>query len=678
MGDATIQYTTTSTSVKDVQSSRSDSLEKIEPAFQVENEGLLNEEDKSDSLSDSSDSDEPYQERPAWDNKFQYIMAALGFAVGLGNIWRFPYLCQKNGGGAFLIPYFVMLVLEGYPLYFLELAVGQSIRKGAVGVWSSINPQLVGVGFASIVVSLLIGLYYNMILAWTLFYLFNSFRSKLAWAECPSDNGTVVHECAVSSSTAYFWYRETLDISGSIEEGGVANWKMVISLFVAWLLVFFGIMKGIKSSGKVMYFATIFPYVILIAFFVRGMTLEGAAAGVVHMFKPDITRLIDPVVWREAATQIFFSLGLGYGAIIAYSSYNPYHNNCKKDALFVATANSMTSVFACITVFSVLGFKANLATKECMEMNRLTVLTAFPESSIMKNSTYDEFILHMDELNSTYPDVFQNLSITNKECSIEEELKEIGQGTGLAFIAFAETILSFPCAPVWAVLFFFMLLCIGMSSEFGILQAFITMVLDFGYKISKLKLTSALCFGMFLIGLIFTTRSGSYFLDIFDTYSATFGLVTVALFETIAVSWVYKLENFENDIHHMINTKPGLYWKISWKFSCPIIMVVILIASFVGMVLDPPSYYAWNEATGLKDKLQYPGWAVFIIILLISSSMICIPLFAALVRYNIFDPKWIGVNKYGKNRRTEQKENDEIGVSESATPLNLNATNNKV
>ncbi|XP_077965709.1 sodium- and chloride-dependent transporter XTRP3-like [Styela clava] len=674
MGDANTSAYETTTCNGGVKSSRSDSLEKIDP-FAVEQEGLLTEEDKSDSSSDSSDSDGQMKERPAWDNKFQYIMAALGFAVGLGNIWRFPYLCQKNGGGAFLIPYFVMLFLEGYPLYFLELAVGQSMRKGAVGVWSHIHPQLVGVGFASIVVSLLIGLYYNMILAWTLFYLFNSFRSELPWAKCPENNGTIVHECAVSSSTAYFWYRDTLDISGSIEEGGVANWKMVVSLFIAWVLVFFGIIKGIKSSGKVMYFATIFPYVILIAFFVRGMTLEGAAAGVVHMFKPDLTRLVDPVVWREAATQIFFSLGLGYGAIIAYSSYNPYNNNCKKDALFVASANSLTSVFACITVFSVLGFKANLATKECMEVNRQTVLTAFPESYFIKNSSYVEFLQHMDELNSTYPDIFQNLSISNKNCSIEEELKEIGQGTGLAFIAFAETILSFPGAPVWAVLFFFMLLCIGMSSEFGILQAFITMVLDFGYKVSKLKLTSALCLSMFIIGLIFTMRSGSYFLDIFDGYSATFGLVSVALFETIAVAWVFKLENFENDIERMIHSKPGLYWRISWKYTCPFIMVVILIASFVDMFLNPPSYYAWNKDTGTKDELTYPPWAVFIIVLLILSSMLCIPLFAALVRFGIFDPKWIGVNSYGRNKRAEQNDNDDIGVTESATPLNLNSTN---
>uniref|UniRef100_H2YRE5 Transporter n=1 Tax=Ciona savignyi TaxID=51511 RepID=H2YRE5_CIOSA len=509
--------------------------------------------------------------RPAWDNKLQYLMAALGFAVGLGNIWRFPYLCKKNGGGAFLIPYVIMLFVEGYPLYYLELAVGQKIRKGTIGVWTHIHPMLGGVGIASNVISLLIGLYYNMILGWALFYFFNSFQANLPWATCPRINAThAIPECELSSPTNYFWYRDTLDISHTIEDGGEQNWRMVVVLFVAWVIVFLGMNKGIKSSGKVMYFATLFPYIVLIAFFIRGMTLDGAIDGVKYMFSPDVSvsRLKDADVWREAATQIFFSLGLGYGSIIAYSSYNQPKNNCRKDAIFVASANCLTSIFACVTVFSILGFKAKTRAMDCFER-------------------------------------YKNV-----------------EGPGLAFIAFTEAIIKFPAAPFWSILFFFMLLNIGMSSEFGILQTVVTSVLDSGVKISKTLLTAIMCSGMFVVGLLFSQRSGSYFLDIFDSYSATLALVTIALFEVLAVSYIYKISRFEKDLKEMVGVTPGshvrwlssLFWEPAW-LVCSANPSRIL----VGTRPQPP-----------RTNYFSPPWGVVLIIFLVLASVACIPVYAIL------------------------------------------------
>lgn len=119
--------------------------------------------------------------RPAWGNKLQYILAQVGFSVGLGNVWRFPYLCHQNGGGAFLLLYFILLVVMGIPLFFLELAAGQSIRQGSIGVWKHINPRLAGIGFASCVVCTFVSLYYNVIIAWSLFYLGHSFQYPLPW-----------------------------------------------------------------------------------------------------------------------------------------------------------------------------------------------------------------------------------------------------------------------------------------------------------------------------------------------------------------------------------------------------------------------------------------------------------------------------------------------------------------
>jgi hypothetical protein len=122
--------------------------------------------------------------RTEWNNKTEFILSVVSFAVGLGNVWRFPYLCKQNGGGAFLIPYFVSALVCGVPLFYFELVIGQFIRKGTVGVWAHINRNLVGVGLACATTSYLIGLYYNVIIALCLYYLVCSCFSTLPWANC--------------------------------------------------------------------------------------------------------------------------------------------------------------------------------------------------------------------------------------------------------------------------------------------------------------------------------------------------------------------------------------------------------------------------------------------------------------------------------------------------------------
>jgi len=605
-------------------------------------------EDNSSSISTPSKNSE---KRDSWDNKFQYLMAALGFAVGLGNIWRFPYLCQKNGGGAFLIPYLLMLVVLGYPLYFLELALGQKIRKGTIGVWCNMNPMLGGIGFASNMISLLIGLYYTTILGWAFFYFFNSFKDPLPWASCPhvipgNDSSPLLPECNASSATEWYWYRGTLDISESMNEGGDINWQMLGVLALAWVLVYVGIAKGIKSSGKVMYFATLFPYFVLVIFFFRGVTLDGAVNGVVYMLKPNITKLSEATVWKDAATQIFFSLGLGYGTIIAYSSYNNPTNNCMKDAIFVATANCATSIFACFTVFSILGFKSQQSYYKCLFGSEFTE----EDVTTVKSWTDEQLQAYKTEHNIA-------------ACFPEKELTNEVQGTGLAFIAFAEAINRFPLPQLWSVLFFSMLVSIGISSEFGILQTVITTVLDSGVKVKKWKITGALCGGLFLLSTVFATRRGSYILDIFDTYSATIGLAVICLCEVVALSWVYGVERFRKDVEEMIGVAPNRYFMLSWKFTSPLALIIIIAASVVQFCRDGLFYSPWVK--GAKDKAAFPQWAVAMAIVLTILSSVCIPLVAVLHKMGKFNPKRFGVTESSRCG----KQNKICGVTESRFPL---------
>uniref|UniRef100_A0A3Q1AV03 Transporter n=1 Tax=Amphiprion ocellaris TaxID=80972 RepID=A0A3Q1AV03_AMPOC len=451
-------------------------------------------------------SDGEEEERPAWNSKLQYILAQVGFSVGLGNVWRFPYLCQKNGGGAYLVPYLILLILIGIPLFFLELAVGQRIRRGSIGVWNYISPRLGGIGFASCVVCFFVALYYNVIISWSLFYFSQSFQQPLPWHECPLvKNKTttyVVPECEKSSATTYYWYRQALDISDSISEGGGLNWKMTVCLLAAWAMVCLAMIKGIQSSGKVMYFSSLFPYVVLICFLVRALLLKGSVDGIRHMFTPKLEIMLEAKVWREAATQVFFALGLGFGGVIAFSSYNKRDNNCHFDAVLVSFINFFTSVLATLVVFAVLGFKANIMNSKCVALNTNKIVELLGngiEQNLIPHHinltqvsqvTAEDYHQMIEVIKRVKEDDFQKLGL--ESCSIENELDKAVQGTGLAFIAFTEAMTHFPASPFWSVMFFLMLVNLGLGSMFGTIEGILTPLID-TFKVRKEFLTVNRC-----------------------------------------------------------------------------------------------------------------------------------------------------------------------------------------
>ncbi|XP_017283583.1 sodium-dependent neutral amino acid transporter B(0)AT2 [Kryptolebias marmoratus] len=572
-------------------------------------------------------------DRPAWDSKIQYVLAQVGFSVGLGNVWRFPYLCHQNGGGAFMLLYIFLLLIVGVPLFFMELAAGQSIRQGSIGVWKHISPKLVGIGYSSCVVCFYVALYYNVIIAWSLFYLGNSFQYPLPWHQCPTDvtiNETV-KECASSSPTPYFWFRKALNITNSIDETGEFNPIMTGCLLAAWAIVSLAMIKGIKSSARVMYFSSVFPYVVLFIFLIRGLLLDGAIDGITYMFYPKLEIWGNVQVWRQAATQVFFALGLGYGSVIAYSSYNPVNNNCHRDALLVSSINFMTSVLASLVVFVVLGFRAKTIALDCVAEN-LGILNVMASNG--SNQHWWPWFNFTDPKSVSIPEYRQWFSEYGSmvgpkitDCNLEEEMNKGVEGTGLAFIAFTEVMALFPASPFWSTLFFLMLLNLGMSTMFGTMQGILTPLMDNFSLLGRHRtlLTVFSCALGFVIGLLFTQRSGNYFVTMFDDYSATLPLVIVVIFETISVAWVYGTDRFLDDIEVMLKWRPPVVYKYLWKYVCLLAMIGLLAASLLRMVFKSPTYTAWNQTSASEMTLKYPGWALAMIVLLIVFASLPVP-----------------------------------------------------
>uniref|UniRef100_A0A8D0D5Z5 Transporter n=1 Tax=Sander lucioperca TaxID=283035 RepID=A0A8D0D5Z5_SANLU len=536
--------------------------------------------------------------RPSWDNPLQFVLACVSYAVGLGNVWRFPYLCQMHGGGGFLIPYFIMLILEGIPLFYLELAIGQKMRLGSIGAWTAISPYLGGVGLASVVTSLYLCLYYNVINAWSFWYLFHSFQSVLPWADCPinSNRTGFIEECETATSTQYFFYRQTLDISSSIEENGGIHTGQALCLLLAWGITYMFIVRGVKSTGKVVYFTSTFPYVVLFIYLIRGVTLHGAINGVIYMFTPKMEQLANPTTWINAATQIFFSLGLGFGTLIAFASYNQYNNNFERQAIVVSLINSGTSIFASIVTFAIYGFKATVNYENCLERTRLLLLNTF---SLAEDSiTVDSLSSWIDRLNTTYPEQFAELTNKLEDCNLERELDTAVEGTGLAFIVYSEAIKNMPLSQLWSVLYFFMLLLLGMGSMLGNVTAIITPLRDFKLvsNMSNELLNGLVCVFCLLLGLGFTTTSGNYWFTMFNDYGANFSLLFIVLIEVISVSYIYGIKRFEKDIEDMLGYRPNWYWKITWAGISPLLLITLFIVYIVNYIQGgTPTYQAWNK-----------------------------------------------------------------------------------
>uniref|UniRef100_A0AAY4BF14 Transporter n=1 Tax=Denticeps clupeoides TaxID=299321 RepID=A0AAY4BF14_9TELE len=469
---------------------------------------------------DEADGKVPQREK--WASKLDFVLSVAGGFVGLGNVWRFPYLCYKNGGGAFLIPYFIFLFGGGLPVFFLEVALGQFTSEGGITCWEKLCPIFTGIGYASIVIVSLLNIYYIVILAWGLYYLLLCFQPQLPWAGCSHSWNTdnCVEDTARKNKSLWAAANSTTNFTSPVTE----FWDTAV----------------LRPSQT---------YNNLILFYLY----------------PDLTRLQDPEVWIDAGTQIFFSYAICLGAMTSLGSYNKYKYNCYRDCLLLGCLNSGTSFVSGFAIFSVLGFMAQ-------------------------------------EQGVAIADVAES-------------------GPGLAFIAYPKAVTMMPLPSFWAVLFFLMLLLLGLDSQFVEVEGQITSLVDLnpsllrkGYR--REIFIAVVCLISYLLGLTMVTNGGMYVFQLFDYYAASgVCLLWVAFFECVAVAWVYGADNFYIAIEDMIGYRPNPWMKWSWMVTTPVLCVGCFVFSLVKY--KPLTY---NKA------YQYPNWSVGVGWSLALVSMVCIPM----------------------------------------------------
>ncbi|KAF7488072.1 Sodium- and chloride-dependent GABA transporter 2 [Sarcoptes scabiei] len=503
----------------------------------------MNKDVQSQQIISSGKKPKKYREREQWANKLEFVFACMAYAIGLGNVWRFPYLCYKNGGGAFFIPYFIFLIFGAAPILFLEVSIGQYFRHGGLTVWNKICPLFRGIGYGTITISFILNSYYIIVIAWALLYFYYSLRGDLLWSRC--DNPWNTENCWTQSlnvtpnndsvnSVIEFWENKILQISPGIDQPNGFQWELVLTLLLAWIMCFFCIWKGVKSTGKAVYVTAIFPYLVITALFIRGITLPGAMKGIRFYIYPEFERLKDSQVWIDAGTQIFFSYAIALG--------------CMPIIVF-DWCQQWNSVYSGFVIFSILGYMAHE----------------------------------------------QGLSIADVAES----------GPGLAFIAYPRAVAMMPGASFWAVMFFAMILLLGMGSQFVGVEGFITAMVDLFpqyLRVGKRRewFILAVCIVSFGIGLSMVTRGGMYVFQLFDYYGASgMCLLWYCFFEAIVIGWIYKSEHLFDNIEHMIGFRISKFFHYCWKYITP------------GVIGGTFAFYlATYKSIKYNGTYEYPWWGI--------------------------------------------------------------------
>ncbi|CAJ0579190.1 unnamed protein product, partial [Mesorhabditis spiculigera] len=521
--------------------------------------------------------------RGNWTNKSDYLLSVVGFVFGLGNVWRFPFLMFSYGGLAFLVPYFVALVIAAMPMIFVESVLGQFSSLSAIAVWKVV-PLFKGIGVTMIMICALLAIYFNLVTAWSLFYLFNSISFSLPWSNCANSwsglnctlgsratciemNGTILANgtCLLTidnetqliglkdgneiPSLRYF-HDEVLMLSSSFDEFGTLNWYLGICVLISWIGAFLCLFQGVKSSGKVSYVMVLLPFIIMCVLFARLLSLGGSLDGVLHFFKPDWSVLTGFTVWGQAGVHVFYSVSCCTGGLITLSSYNRFHNNLFKDIWVIIFVDCFSSLCACVLTFAALGFICH------------------------------QFSIGFDQI-------------------------QIADGAHLVFVFLAEALSGVPVAPLYCGLFFLMICLVTLSTQLFIVETIVTSICDeFPERLRKNRrhVLTTICACFILLSIPFCTSPGMYWLLLIDHFVITWPILVIAFLECMAISWIYGVDNLLDNIKWITGTYPPFYmmWKLLLKFCCPAVYLCILCF----LLLEwKPIYYG---------SYQFPYWTILL------------------------------------------------------------------
>lgn len=476
--------------------------------------------------------------RSSWNSNIGFLLAAIGSAIGLGNVWRFSYMAHQYGGGAFLVPYVVALVIAGIPLIILEYGVGHRFRGSSPLSFAVIGRRYEWLGWWMPVVAMFgIMLYYSVIIGWCVNYFFFSF--DLSWGSDPQA----------------FFFDSFLQLSKQSTSLGSVRFPIMVSTACVWLacwvICYRDIRHGIERASK-LFMPVLFALTLILVFWT--MSLDGAWSAVtghylhadwskINIFAADSqARAAAGKVWSAAFGQIFFTLSLGFGIMITYASYLPEQSNLTRNALITVLTNCLYSFVAGFAVFGIVGFMA-----------------------------------------------------TSRGLPFDQVIKG---GPQLAFVVYPKAISMLPeFNTLFGMLFFLMLVIAGLTSGVSLIEAFACSLID-KFAWPRKHVVTGLCLAGFAGCILYTTNGGLYLLDIADHFITNYGLIAGGLLECLLVGWIVKASVIRTHVAESGGRLSPL-WSVFVSCLTPAVLAYLLYLSLVEDVTRGYEGYDGSQLLGV-------------------------------------------------------------------------------
>ncbi|XP_052802851.1 sodium- and chloride-dependent glycine transporter 2-like [Mya arenaria] len=549
----------------------------------------------SDSTGESTSGHQPKRDAVRFSSTLSLYMTLLGYSLGFSDIWRFPFLAYRNGGGAFLIPFLIMAFVCGVPLYFMEFSISKFSGRGPYQVWD-FCPLFRGVGMAVSMAYFIYIVGSSIFRCWFFEFAYYTFNNPIPFTTCNNhwntktcmnetfelhfNESSVVNMNMTTLSTMYvkndvhtstieiprmsaaeeFWQFQALKLSSGIDDYSHFIWKYVLVMFVFRIFVSLTVVKSIKTIEKVIYVTLIFPILFSVALFIRSLLLPGSSDGIYYFFYPNFALLLEPrlsllKVWIEATLMAFYTLSFGWGSLMTMGSHASFGDNSYRTAFVCTFLDVGMAAFNGLVCFSVLG---NMA--------------------------------HTFEVPVT-------------------EVINAGFSTGL--VSYITALSTLPMPQLWTFLFLLSGVLYGTEGQMIPIEMMVQLIGDLfprlkaGFRIPTLIVITA---AMFVLSFPTCTGAGAYIFLLVDWYAGSWTGPIVALIEVIAVAWVYGLDRFSEDVQLMLGRPLHAVYRLLLAFVSPSIVLVIFFMSCVKYV--PPNYGSYKY----PGYAQAIGWGMVVII----------------------------------------------------------------
>lgn len=564
--------------------------------------------------------------RQTWKSNAEFLYSTIGYCVGLGNIWRFPYLCAESGAGAFLIPYFIMTIFLGVPLFYLEVGIGQALKSGPPEALAKLIPGMYGVGLATIMLTFLLSSYYCVVIAWSMVLVYSSawtdqISDKISKSEEILDSFSKTDQSHELSDTGSLISNFTQDSARTYWEIDIlqnSRLEIFICLVITWCLIYFTIHRGVSAASKISRVTVLVPYILLSVLMVQTLKLDGALDGVIYFLKPRWNQLLNFKVWTNAAAQVFNSLGIAFGGLITFGSFRS-----SDESLVESTGkgdSSMTSENSSSSNFNSdqnLNHNAqNQSKKSGSILLRDSVLTV----SINAITSIISGVLIFSAIGAISHST--NISIEN----LSQE------GIDLLFVIYPKLFKLLGNEYMWSIIFFSVVMMLGFNTEFAMVQSIQIFIEDF-FKIdanSKTKsslslkrklISGVVCSTLFISSIPTVTKFGIRYYKLMDSYTCILGLMLIAFLEVGGLCLYYSTNSLETLlVENRVVEKVPKFIKFCWKYVCPVVLFIILCITLSSLNLV--TYKGENYGT---------IWHVFGIIVSLL-SVLCIPLGVKIVQ----------------------------------------------